>query len=339
MGIAADTWVETIGGRLRASQITPGTYVFGMDGLPTKVKSVQTYTPQQMYYVQLSDGSNLEGDSHLMFPVRTFAQRVNTAKRTSTKPRTKPHVYRYKTTEDLATTGLKHPRQPTRNQYTIDTTGPLHYGFEDHAVPPFVAGMWYGRTSNKNQYRLIDALKRFVRENTQRSKQFAIVEKKDHWEIRPSIEAMFLRDYATIPTAEFPYKYLYGNPEQRIEFLQGFFSVRYKCYKPEQDYFVVKARNQHRYKLQMLQVICESLGIKTILTQGRIIWALTFRTRLSILPIQKPVGRKFGERHRQIVKLEPVPPRPCVHLETEKPIAVSDSFVPIWHSQANKKKF
>lgn len=337
MAIAADIWVETVKGRVKAYEITPGTYVFGMDGMPTKVKSVQQYTPQQMYYVELSDGSNFECDQFLVFPTRTFAQRVNTAKAKKPGSSRRQKVYRYKSVTELNQEGLKHPRQPDRFQYTVDTVAPLQYGYEDHAVPPFVAGMWFGRFNQTGRYKIPDTWHRYAKEHIQRSKQFAVVEKKDHWEIRPSIEATFLKDYAIIPVKEFPYKYLYGTPEQRLEFLQGYFALRPTAYEQGKDRFRLRKQND-RYSLEMIQVMCESLGIKTTLTKQTSFWCLIFKTQLPLMPDLPPAKCKFGERHRRIVKIEPCEPRPCVHIETEKPIAVSDSFIPIWHSHTNNKK-
>jgi hypothetical protein len=329
VAIAADTWVETINGRMPAHQITSGTYVFGMDGLPTQVKSVQTYTPSKMYYVEFSDGSNVTGDKFLTFPVRTFAQRVNTAKSKGKFKTKRKRVYRYKDVIELESMGLRHPRQPNRFQYTVDTIEPLQYGYEDHAVPPFVAGLWFANNRKNNKYLIADHLKTYVKSKIQASRQFMVVESKQHFVLRPSVEAMFLKDYAVIPTKEFPYKYLYGTPEQRLEFLQGYFAMRPATFKTDIRFFKVRAALNKKYPLQMIQVLCESLGIKTNLFRFTYEWSLEFKTNLSILPNQLPAKRKFGERHRQIVKVEQCPTRPCVHIETEKPIAVTDSFVPI----------
>lgn len=335
MAIAADTWVETPSGRLRAYQIQPGSYVFGMDGLPTKVKSVQTYTPQQMYYVEFKDGSGVEGDAFMAFPVVPWTVRI-TRSRTK-KPQLHLRKRWYKSPQELLETGL-HYKHFGRFNYTVETVSPLNYGFEDHAVPPFVAGFWYARTNDKNRFNPPEELQHYIRNNLQKSKQFLVAEKKNHWEIRPAIETVLAQDYAN-PTKEFPYKYLYGTPEQRLEFLQGYFSLRSSTYKTQTGKFRIKARRRNLYTLKMIQLLCESLGIKTLLQSGgALFYQLEFKTKLPLLPIQKQVGRKSGEAYRQITKVEPCPTRPCVHLETEKPIAVSDSFIPLWHSLASNKK-
>jgi hypothetical protein len=197
--------------------------------------------------------------------------------------------------------------------------------------------MWFGCFNKKNRYKIPDNLKSFVRQNVQKSKQFHIVEKKAYWEIRPSIEATFLKDYATIPIREFPYKYLYGTPEQRIEFLSGFFSVRHKSLDRSTHTFLLRFKND-RYGLEMLKVICKSLGIRASIGKKSPSWYLYFATRIRILPDQPMPKQKFGERHRQIVAVGKCETRPCIHIETDKPLVVSDNFISICHLQANNKK-
>lgn len=332
MAIAATTWVETLGGRVRAYQLSQDMYVFGSDGLPTKIKSVQTFTPQQMYYVEFSDGSNLECDTTLCFPVKNWVQRrrhsVNKGQRNYDQYR----IQKYYGPEQILENGIKHTHH-NRFEFTVDTIKPLNYGYEDHTVPPFIAGMWFSKYAKNNKYKFPDELVQYVKDNVQRTKQFMVVSKKDYLQIRPSVEAMFLKDYAEIPTKEMPYKYMYGTPEQRLEFLQGFFSVRPKTYVVKNDAFKVCSRNG-KYMLQMVQALCESLGIKSILKWEKPFWELCFKTRLPLLPHQKPAGRKTGEKYRQIVKVEPLnEPKPCVHIETEKPIAIGDSFIPVWYTK------
>ena len=335
MAIAADTKVETIRGPYKAAHIRAGDWVFGMDGLPTRVKSVQTYVPQAMYYVEFSDGSNLEGDDHLAFPTKNWIQRLRYARGRGTQKNPKPRRLNLTTTTDLVQRGLRHKDTP-RFEYTVDTVAPLQYGYEDHAVSPFVAGLWYAKRFKNNKYKLPKSLFEYCKANIQASGRFKVKLTPKHFEITPSVEATFVMDYPTIPTREFPHKYWYGMPEQRLEFLQGYFAVNHKCYQPKHDKFhIVKKNPQQLYNIQIL---CESLGIKTLLQKEKIYYTLTFKTKLPILPIQKQAGRKTGEKYRRIVKVEQSDPRPCVHIETEKPIAVSDSFVPIWHLQPNKIK-
>lgn len=337
MAIAADTWVETIRGRLRAYQITPDMYVFGRDGLPTRVKSVQTYTPQKMYRVDFSDGSSVEGDSFLAFPAKKFSQRVGHAKKKTDMVTDHRRKLNLRGVEQILEHGVRHPRHE-RFEFTVDTVKPLQYGYEDHAVPPFVAGMWYAKRTTKNTYVVPEDTLHIVKLMAQHTKQFTVVQKKNHFELRPSVEAMFLKDYAQIPTHEFPYKYLYGQPEQRLEFLQGFFAIRHATYKPDMDMFRVRARKSNRYKLQMIQVLCESLGIRTILSNEGDFWELQFNTKYKLAIHQGPAKRKSGDRHRQIVNVQECHTRPCVHIDTEKPIAVGDSFITIWHLQQDKTK-
>ena len=334
MGIAADTVVETMRGPFPAIKLKAGDYVFGMDGLPTKIKAVQTYTPQQMFYVELSDGSGVEGDAHLAFPTKNWIQRLRYARGAGTQKNPKPRMLHLTTTTDLVERGLRH-KDTTRFQYTVDTVQPLHYGYEDHAVPPFVAGLWYAKRSKYNHYVIPEHLFDYAKSGIQASRQFMVVQKKKHTEIRPSVDAMFIRDYPEVPTKEFPHKYWYGTPEQRLEFLQGFLICHPQAYNKTKDRFLIASSKR---KLKNIQLICESLGIKTIMVHNGRQWGLTFRTRLPLFPHQEQAGRKTGEKYRRIIKIEPCKPQLCVHIETEKPIAVSDSYVPIWHSQQNKIK-
>ena len=336
MAIAADCWVETISGRVRANELAPGDYVFGMDGLPTKVKSVQTYVPQKFYNVKFSDGCSIEGDQFLNLPVKNWVQRMCHSRHKGVQKVERRRHQKYRTPEQILESGLYHTHH-NRLEYTVDTIKPLDYGYEDHAVPPFIAGMWCANRRKNNKYPIPSEHRDYLKAHAQRSKQFVVVENKQHIHIRPSVEAVFLRDYATIPTKEFPYKYLYGKPEQRLEFLQGFFITRPKTYIVKKDRFRIRSKT-NRYIIEMIQVLCESLGIKTTLSNDNTYWELTFKTKLPILPFQKHVGRKSGERYRQIVGVEECEPRQCVHIETTKPIAVGNGFIPIWHSRTNNKK-
>jgi hypothetical protein len=272
----------------------------------------------------------------LNFPIKNWVQRIKYSVHKNVKKLSYlRRKQKYRTPEEILESGLFHTHH-RRYEYTVDTIKPLDYGYEDHAVPPFVAGMWCANRRKNNKYLVDEALKQYVKTRAQQSKQFVVVENKQHFNLRPSVEASFLKDYAVIPIKEFPYKYLYGTPEQRLEFLQGFFCIRPKTYIVKTDKFRMRSRN-NKYLLDMIQVLCESLGIKTRMIRDEPYWQLDFKTKLPLLPFQKHVGRKSGEQYRQIVKVEQCEPRSCVHIETEKPIAVGDGFIPIWHLQTHNK--
>ena len=130
MAIADNTPIPTPTGWILARDLRLTDYVFGMDGQPKKIISIQNYTPTQCYVAEMTDHTGLIGDRHLTFPTQDKTERMRQfdwdmcAKRKSNRikvftPKCKPM-----SVVDLITTGLR-DNIDGRRALSVPTTAPL----------------------------------------------------------------------------------------------------------------------------------------------------------------------------------------------------------------------
>jgi len=337
MAISANTPVLTTNLWLQAKDLRPGDYVYGLDGLPKKIYSVQDISPAQTYKVTLDDGIVIRGDKNLMLPLEDMKYRINLCEFNNRKNRTvntkRRAQLRRKTIVELLEAGLVTKRNDRK--FSIPTAEPIQHPIKPLPVPPFVAGLWFGKMRRQNTLWLErKQLKDFERE--MRLNRFSIHKSKIdgttiRLEVRPHISLSFLADprHVSIPT-KVPEEYLFAAPEQRIEFLRGFFSYRNNCYDAVSDRFDFKTKDIHF--LKRMQALVESIGIKTRtkFNKNSKVHFLYFRTDLKLHPNQKPKPRTIQYKRRFIVDIEEVEAVPCVYIEAEAPFLIgTEGFIGI----------
>jgi len=325
MAIASDTPVPIMGGWKLAHQLTQDDYVYSWDGYPVPIKSVQHYVAKEMFEVQLKDGIYVNVDKHATFPAFTTRNRQRESRH---KGKYKRHyIQRYYTPEQLIEKGLKDKRG--WNVFSIENAKPLHFPFEDHPVPPFIAGLWAGKKGAKVKFTFEPDWVDYVQKKI-RAHGWHVDRIKNSLIFKQSINTTFLTRYMTVPT-KLPIEYTFGSIDQRIEFLRGLVATKPGCYNPQLDRFLIFSRNIKF--LITLQSICESLGMKTQVFHNRtsLTHQLTFATDIPLHLHQNPIKRTKGDRRRMITKVEKIESAPVVHIVTDAPFVVGQGFLPIWH--------
>lgn len=337
MAISANTPILTTNLWLQAKDIRPGDYVYGLDGLPKKVHSVQDIDPAETYKVTLDDGIVIRGDKNLTLPVEDRKYRINLCEFTNRKNRlvkTKRRAQlRRKTVVEMQEAGLYGKGKTC--SFSIPTTEPIEHRVAAFVVPPFVAGVWFTRMRRTNTIWLLKSeLKEFERQ--MRLNRFTIHKLKTdgdrtRFEVRPHIGISFLADprHVTIPN-KIPSEYFFGSPEQRIEFLRGVFQFRKGGYKREHNRLQFESRDIPMAK--KIQAMAESLGIKTRTVYLKTIKTcrLYFQTNIEIHPEQKKSTSIIQYRRRFVSDIEKVEGVPCVHIEAEAPFLIgTEGFVAI----------
>jgi hypothetical protein len=325
LAIASDTPVPIIGGWKLAHQLTTSDLVYSWDGYPVPIKTVQHYTPQQMFDVQLKDGVYIQVDNHTTFPAFTMQNRQRESRH---KGKYKRHyTQKYYTPEQFIEKGLRDKRG--WNIFSIENAKPLNFPYEDHPVPPFIVGLWAAKQRSKIKFTFepewIDYVQKKIRANGWYTER-----KGNTLTFKQSINVSFLTRYPSIPT-KLPVEYTFGSVDQRIEFLRGLVAMKPGCYNPQLDRFLIFSRSL-RF-LITLQGICESLGMKTQVFDNRtsLTHQLTFKTDIP-LHLQQPDKQcTKGNKRRMITKVESIEPKPAVHIETDVPFVVGQGFLPIWH--------
>ena len=337
MAISANTPVLTTNLWLQAKDLKPGDYVYGLDGMPKKIYLVQDIAPQQTYKVLLDDGIVIRGDKNLTLPLEDIKYRINLSEFNNRKDRTKntkrSAQLRRKTIVEMLEVGLYTHRNDKK--FSIPTAAPIQHPIRTLAVPPFVAGVWFGRMRRKNTIWIRkDQLKTFERQ--MRLNRFSIHKEKTdgiktRFEVRPHIGVSFLTDqrHVSIPT-KVPEEYLFASPEQKIEFLKGFFEYRDHCYNRARDCIEFKTLDIHF--LKRIQAMIESIGIKTRtkFNKNSKVHFLYFRTDLQFHPDQQHKPRTIQYKRRFIVDIEEAEAVPCVHIEAEAPFLIgTEGFIGI----------
>jgi hypothetical protein len=325
VAISLPTPIPTPNGWYTANELKKGTLVFDRWGYAQPVLSTQIYTPQKMYRVWYTDGSYIELDPHQRVEYihedkRQWHVKYDENRQRSTRS---DKLMRFKNGDEL----FKGPLVDKRNRKQLSTpnTKPVHFYTEDFPVPPFIAGWWYANR-NTNQGRLkINAKVKDYFIQTLTSLRWKVIKKKNgSIAIPQSIGTTMLTRYPTIPT-KLPPQYMFGSVEQRIELLRGIMINYSSSYKPSLDLFEIHLRRKQNIKL--IRGVLESLGVRALETHR----GLTFRTDIQIFPWQKKTRPHTSYKYRLIAEVHDITPRPCIHIETEKPMLISAAYISSWH--------
>lgn len=334
MAIAADTPIPTIKGWLPASQLVVGDLVFDQNGFPQPVRIAQPYIPKKMYRVLLDDGLTLEGDQHLAFYLETKLNRICVSqflarrrKNAQQRPNRRKMALSKYSVSQLLETGIMNP-DDGRYEYTVPTCQPLNYPYQDHPVPPFVVGLWFAAPRVGGTIKKTKQFHDHVKERL-RDVGYQVINKTTaRFSVKPSVNQSFLTRYATIPKA-IPPEYLTGTSEQRIELLAGIMCSDEYNYDPGRDMYYYRARDKQFCR--MLQNLCESLGIRTMIkvnSEEYRIYEVWFRTEISLVPNRNPKPRTVKFKRRTLRKIEEIKPFACVHIETESQFLAGEGYIP-----------
>jgi hypothetical protein len=326
MAIAGNTPVPVPNGWVLAKHLNKGDYVFSSEGKPIQIVSTHEYTPTKCYTITLNDNCYLDIDNHTKLPVsdvnRRWVENRYQGKRKQTA------VQKYASPEELLEKGLHTARG--ERMFSINNAKPVHFLWEDHPVPPFIAGMWMTKRNSRGRFMPRPEVLEYIQKKIRSFGWNYVMDGPRTLEIRPSINHAFITKYPTVPRT-LPPEYCFGSIEQRIELLQGFLAIRPNCFNKKRKAFEVCARDI-RF-LIMVQGICESLGMKTHVfnNETSLIHKLRFKTDIPLVPWQEFDVISRNATRRMIKKVELIKPTTHIHIKTEQPFLVGQGFLPVWH--------
>jgi hypothetical protein len=324
MAISLTTPVPGPNGWYQAGELQKGSLVFDRWGNAQTVLSTHLYTPTKLYRLWYTDGNYVEIDPHQRIEyVKEESRRWHVVYNENRQRATRSDKQmRFKTGQEFFDGPLVDKRN--RKDFSTPNTLPVHFYTEDLPVPPFIAGWWYANR-NTNQARLtIHAKVKDYFIQTLTSLRWKVIKKKNgKIAIPQSIGTTMLTRYPTIPT-KLPPQYVFGSIEQRIELLRGIMVNYPNSYKPKTDLFVIETRRT--FFIKVIRGILESLGVRALESKG----SLTFRTDIQLLPWQKKTRPHTAYKYRLIAEVHDIEPRPCIHIETEKPMLISAAYISSW---------
>jgi len=130
--LAIDTPIATPDGWTTMGEIAPGDYVFGRDGMPTKVLGVSPIMEDRgCYSVRFSDGSEIVADDDHLWAVDSDTRLSN------------GDFSGVLRTSQIAESA-KYGARKHRNRYAIPVASPLQLDAKVLPIDPYVLGVWLG---------------------------------------------------------------------------------------------------------------------------------------------------------------------------------------------------
>jgi hypothetical protein len=241
-----------------AEKLEVGDYVFDKDGKVVRIKLIQQYHSNNCYEVTFNDYLTVTGNEQLGFPVEDLKYRKRLDEYKGFFKFTRP--LKHLTISQLLELPLKSERD--RLAYSVPTTKPLKLPHQTLPVPPFVFGFWF---FNRKANQKLNAPSGRHDEVVEKFKDYGYKIKlgrkrpgnRQEFTITPTIESQLVPN---IPT-KITQNYLLGDTDQRVELLSGIILSKGAQYNQKTDTFHVT--NQHFPTIARIQMLAESLGIKT----------------------------------------------------------------------------
>lgn len=280
MGIDARTPVPTTKGWLPAGQIVVGDEIFGFDGMPVKVTTIQKYTPTHCYKVWLQGGITLVVDNKTGIP--SFDQRTYTQYRRWT--RTRSSIAGTTLRPQSPQTMIEHPYGRPR----VPVCRPIQPKERSLPVSPFEMGRWIFERSLRRK------------------------------ESRSDITRELIERYPVIPT-HIPEEYLFASFRQRLELLRGIVSTRTRCYKKKTkgfEIFVLDLRLARQVQ-QLVESLGAQTSLTRRTKNGQ--YLVRFRTILRLVEEQEAPSGLHELECRIVEEIQKIDARECIYIKTEDP--------------------
>jgi len=324
MTIKANTPILTAGGWMLAGSVQPGDIVFGQDGEPKPVTSVQLFDKGPTYEVLLDDGLTICGSANMRLAIQRVNARIILSKGYNARPDSM-------LLQEVMDSGLRFDKGNRLYKYSVPTTKPIKLPEKDLPVPPFIVGVWFSKPRSSpslfvRQEQLNDIIKRF-RQYGYAIRRTKRIEDRLYLTVRPSIEMSFLTKYSekwnTIPD-----EYLLGSVEQRLELLRGLVYHRPNSFREKDSVYQYFSRDYAF--LKRIQGVVESLGIRTAMTEklSGARYRLFFRTDLPLGPTNSNTWGIVRFKRRFIRKITEIEPSERVYIEANGPFLVGEGFIP-----------
>ena len=328
MAILATERVLTLDWWKPAEKLAVGDYVFDKDGKIVQIKLIQQYRSDRCYEVTFSDYLSVRGDNKLGFPIEDmrYRKRLDEYKGLFKFRRPlKQHDVSF-----LLDSPLKDRRE--RLAYSVPTTQPIRLPHQTLPVPPFVFGFWFFNRKSDQKLNapsgrhdeVVEKLKDYGYKVTLGRKRPG---NRQEFTISPSIESQLAPNIPSVVTNN----YLLSDTEQRIELLSGIVLAKGAQYNATTDTF--RITNQHFPTIARIQMLAESLGIKTAINHNEKLknYTISFKTRHKLLANQASPALKVHHARRYVSKISSIPAQMCVHIETtakDSTILVGEGFIP-----------
>lgn len=324
MTIAANTPILTSNGWLPAKLIQAGDYVFGQNGMPKEVISVQLFEKGPTYEVAFDDGLTLCGSENMTLHIQTAGTRSILTKGQNASEKLIQ-------VSKIIETGVKRYRAKDGYEYSVPTAMPIRLPERNLPVPPFIAGLWFGKRPNCFN---VAVPSEYYNETLRRLRKYGYVGKKVlkvgnniQIELRPNVQHSFLTKYSEKQDS-LPDEYMLGSVDQRIQLLQGLFYNKFRSYNPKRGMYRYSSSN---FKLiKTIQYVVESLGVRSILAErpSGARFRLYFRTDLPIMDFEVKKHGLSRFKKRFIRKITEIEPSERVYIEANGPILVGEGFIP-----------
>ena len=325
MTIKADTPILTANGWMLANTVRPGDIVFGQDGAPKTVTSVQAFDKGPTYEVLLDDGLTICGSPNMRLAIEKMNAREIMCRGFNARPDSM-------LLQEIMDSDLRVLKSKWYHVYSVPTTKPIQLPETDVPVPPFIVGVWFAKPRFSKQLfvpqeKLNDITKRF------RAHGYAIRRvkrslKRVYLTVRPGIEVSFLTKYSEKQT-NIPMEYLLGSVEQRLELLRGLIYNRPKSFNLKTNLYQYFSWDYAF--LRRVQGLVESLGVRTTMRKvpTGVPYRLYFRTDLSIGPKNEKVDGIVRYKRRFIKQITEIEPSERVYIEANGPFLVGEGFIPV----------
>ena len=314
MAIMATTSIPTANDWQYAKDIKPGDWVFNRFGKPVKVKVAQVYRSEDCYRVLFDDYTSLDVDRHALFRTEDQIYRTKAREYKGKFKRKKQLILR--NAEEMLDKGLLF--RGNRMFFSVPTTEPVQFPHQPLGIPPFIYGFWFvSRKANRTLSAPLEFADNIFAHFKNSGYKIEILTQVYPKYIRFRTEPSIWDQLRGEQTRSFPFAYLNGSPEQRLECIQGILSAR-PCKKAGQaGLFTFKSSNKRISTA--FQYLSESLGAKVRLYYDKFINSndlFVYR----VPPFLEQMAPKRAVVHlarRYVKSIERIPAQLCVHIETD----------------------
>lgn len=315
--LRCDEPVPTPSGWTTHGALKAGDWVFGPDGMPTRViATTQVYTDGEAFELEFDDGTTMQaGADHLWDVERRSRRRVKGEK----------HRRLYRETETVSTRDIAAHDHAPDNRLAIPVNQPLNMPSALLPIPPYTLGAWLGDGSSASggvtgaDPEIFEAVRADgFRVGPDIAPGKPLAETRTVYGLSPMLRGLGLLNNKHIPVM-----YQRGSVQQRLELLRGLMDTDGHCNTRGTATFT----NISRQLVQDVYELATGLGLKPSIYEYANhhgpVWQVAFQAYQEFNPFKLPrkaARAKPGARphpRRYIVACRPIAPTPmsCIQVE------------------------
>ena len=345
-GLSADTVVPTPDGWSEIGRLHPGQRLFDDSGKEFPVTAVHPRGKQQVYCVEMDDGTVLNTALHQPWLSMTHLLRKKVFRRAGTPQLSAPALLPC-TTLDIAASLLHTSSNYATSMYTVPLALPLQLPHRNLSIDPYLLGLWLGDGSSR------DATITCHEDDESHYRQQA-QEARENWRVRNNKDGVLsccltgppaprfrtrLNGLQVLGDKHIPPVYLRASEEQRLRLLWGLMDSDGTIGADGHAEYTSKSEQLARGVLELAL----SLGQKATLRKGdaklygRVVsnkWRVHFRPTRQVASLPRKAERlcnllelkrganSLRRRHRYIRSVTPAGAAEVIALEFDSPYAV-----------------